>query len=116
MANILTNQEILGYLVANHRSFRIRIGECGIFRPKYRWDENKLDVGDIVGTVTILFKKPTLVLSQVHTLWLPARGEKGFTIGTALILHNGDNRCLSDLPVSGFKLVPKDIECIFEKE
>jgi len=113
---ILTNQELLGYLVDKCRSFRVRIGEAGIFRPDYCWVENELDVDTIVGTIVTLFNRPNLILSRVHTLWLPPKNKKGFKIGTTLILHNGDNRDLDELPISGLKLILKDIKCIFEKE
>lgn len=114
-----STQEILGYLASRQRTFRIRIANDGIFRPKYRWKQGDLDIDDIVGIVTVLFDRPNLVLSRIHTLWMPplaSWGSKTFTIGTTLILHKGDDREIADLPIPGFKLVPQNIECVFEKE
>lgn len=110
------NQELLGYLASKQQLFRIRIGKHGVFYPQYYWDENKLDINSIVGTITIFLNKPTLTLSLIHTLYMPPKDKKGFKVSTTLILHKGDHRQIKDLPVQGFTLAPKDIWCIFEKE
>ena len=113
-----SNQELLGYLANRQQKFRIRIADNGIFRPKYRWKQEELDIDDIVGTVTVMFGRPNLVLSRIQTLWMPplSSWNKTFSIGTTLILHKGDDRDIADLPVPGFKLVPQNIECVFEQE
>ena len=114
-----STQEILGYLASKQRDFRVRIGANGIFRPSYMWDENDLDIDDIVGTVPMMFGRPNLVISRIHTIWLPAKGLKrvnDINVSTTLILHAGDDRDIGDLPVPGFRLAMHDIECILEKE
>lgn len=107
-------QEVLGYAVRRFQNFRVWIPKMkGIYRPLYRWDEDDVDIGTFVGFVTDIDDKPHLVMSRVHTIWM---GNNTWKVKTIPVLHNNDDRDVSDLSVKEFTLTPTMIDCLFKKE
>ncbi len=108
-------QILLGRLVVAGRPFRIWIKDRGTYQVIYRWNQHKIELGDIVGYITTIEEKHNLVLSTVERIFLGPKPNYTWCLSTIPIQHCNDTKTLEELSVSKLVLSKENIYCVFEK-